>query len=120
VRVLLVDDEPLALARLRQVFERIRDTVIAGTAANGRQALTQIAALKPDLVILDLKMPLIGGLEVARGLSPDNKPEVIFVTADGSYPAEALKLDAAGYLWKPVDFERLRAAVEVARARRGG
>jgi two-component system LytT family response regulator len=120
VRVLLVDDEPLALARLQQAFDRIADTAVVGIAADGRGALLQIEQLNPDLVVLDLKMPSIGGLDVARGLSPDDPPQVIFVTADGDYPAEALDLDAAGYLWKPVHFERLAAAVERARARRGG
>lgn len=118
LRVLLVDDEPLALARLEVGFRDIPDTVVAGFARNGEEALVRIRALRPDVVILDVKMPLRDGLEVARTLVGDDAPEVVFVTAYEQFAPGAFEIEAADYLLKPIRFDRLRVAVERARRRR--
>ncbi|HYC98147.1 LytTR family DNA-binding domain-containing protein [Brevundimonas sp.] len=118
MRVLLVDDEPLALARLEVGFREIADARIVGFARNGEEAIAQIGSLRPDVVILDVKMPLRDGLEVARTLDGDDAPEVVFVTAYEQFAPSAFEIEAADYLLKPIRFERLRVAVERARRRR--
>ncbi|MBA4803361.1 MAG: response regulator transcription factor [Brevundimonas sp.] len=118
LRVLLVDDEPLALARLEVGFREIADTVIVGVARNGDEAISRIESLRPDVVILDVKMPLRDGLEVARSLGESDAPEVVFVTAFEQFAPDAFEIEAADYLLKPIRFERLRIAVERARRRR--
>ncbi|MFJ6025076.1 LytR/AlgR family response regulator transcription factor [Brevundimonas sp. NPDC092305] len=118
LRVLLVDDEPLALTRLEVGFREIPDTIIVGTAQDGDEAVERIAELRPDLVILDVKMPARDGIEVARSLTDEGAPEVVFVTAYDKYAPSAFDIDAADYLLKPIRFDRLRLAVDRARKRR--
>ena len=119
MRVLLVDDEPLALDRLKAGFEEIEDVVVAGTACDGVEAAEQIRALEPDLVILDIQMPGRSGMEVARALRPgESRPEIIFVTAFDRFATDAFDVEAADYLLKPVAFDRLKLGVERARRRR--
>lgn len=118
LRVLLVDDEPLAVRRLSTLFEDIDDTEIVGTAATGREAETQIAALRPDLVMLDISMPQKSGLRVASDMPLEERPEIVFVTAFEQYAPDAFEVEAADYLLKPVRFDRLRQAVGRARRRR--
>lgn len=118
MRVLLVDDEPLALARLQAAFSEIPGTEVVGTAMDGAAALRGVAELAPDLVILDMRMPELSGLEVARALVGENAPEVVFLTAFDQYAADAFDVEAADYLLKPVPFDRLKVAVERARRRR--
>jgi len=118
MRVLLVDDEPAALERLQALFEQIPGAEVAGLARNGREAIEQVEALKPDLVMLDIQMPERSGLSVAGALDPDARPEIVFVTAFEMYAADAFDVEAADYLLKPVRFDRLRQAVERARRRR--
>src|SRR5688572_28940612 len=118
MRVLLVDDEPAALERLQALFEQIAGVEVSGVARNGREALEQIQALKPDLVMLDIQMPERSGLSVAATLPIEERPEIVFVTAFEMYAADALDVEAADYLLKPVRFDRLRPAVERARRRR--
>lgn len=118
MRVLLVDDEPAALERLQALFEQISGVEVVGVARNGREALEQIQALTPDLVMLDIQMPERSGLSVAATLSADERPEIVFVTAFEMYGADAFDVEAADYLLKPVRFDRLRQAVERARRRR--
>jgi DNA-binding LytR/AlgR family response regulator len=117
MRVLLVDDEPAALERLQALFEQIPGAEVAGVARNGREALEQIQALKPDLVMLDIQMPERSGLSVAATLPLEERPEIVFVTAFEMYAADAFDVEAADYLLKPVRFDRLRQAVERARRR---
>lgn len=118
MRVLLVDDEPAALERLQALFEQIPGVEVAGVARNGREALEAIAALSPDLVMLDIQMPERSGLSVAAMLPEESRPEIVFVTAFEMYAADAFDVEAADYLLKPVRFDRLRQAVERARRRR--
>ena len=118
MRVLLVDDEPLALDRLVTFFADIADVEMVGTASNGREATKAIAHLRPDLVMLDIQMPEKSGLKVAADLPPEQRPEIIFVTAFEQYAPDAFEVEAADYLLKPVRFDRLRQAVERAKRRR--
>ncbi|MFL6753222.1 MAG: LytR/AlgR family response regulator transcription factor [Sphingomicrobium sp.] len=118
LRTLLVDDEPLALERLEFLLRDVGSVEVAGTASNGREAAEQIAALKPDLVFLDVQMPEQNGLRVASTLDPEDRPEIIFVTAFEHYAADAFEVEAADYLLKPVRFDRLWQAVERAKRRK--
>lgn len=118
LRVLLVDDEPLALKRLAAFFDDIDGVEVIGTAADGRAAAERIAALSPDLVLLDIQMPEKSGLRVAADLPLESRPEIVFVTAYDQYAPDAFDVEAADYLLKPVRFDRLRQAVERARRRR--
>jgi DNA-binding LytR/AlgR family response regulator len=118
MRVLLVDDEALALDRLRTFFSDIEGVEVVGQARDGDEALEQIRALTPDLVILDIQMPGRNGLRAAADIEVEPRPEIVFVTAHEHYAPDAFDVDAADYLLKPVRFDRLRQAVERARRRR--
>ena len=120
MRVLLVDDEPPALERLEAFFANMPDIEVVGTAANGLEANDKIAALSPDLVMLDIQMPELSGLAVAGALPFDKRPEIVFVTAFEHFAPDAFEVEAADYLLKPVRFDRLRQAVERARRRQAG
>jgi DNA-binding LytR/AlgR family response regulator len=115
MKTLIVDDEPIARRVLREVLETVPDVVIVGEAENGKQALQQIAALQPDLVLLDLQMPVVGGFEVVRKLAGGHLPVVVIITAFDQHAIEAFEAGAVDYLLKPVGEERLRQAVERAR-----
>lgn len=117
MRILLVDDEPAALERLAALLSQSPDVSVVGTARNGREAAQAIADLHPDLVLLDIQMPEASGLAVAAALPPEDRPEIIFVTAFELYAADAFEVEAADYLLKPVRFDRLRQAIERARRR---
>jgi two-component system response regulator AlgR len=119
--VLIVDDEAPARARLRQIVEELGDWQVAGEAAHGRQALELCHSLDPDVVLLDIRMPEMDGLEVARHLTGlGDGPAVIFTTAYSDYAIQAFDAQAIGYLVKPVRRERLqRALQQAARLTRG-
>lgn len=118
---LIVDDEPLAIDRMRMICDQLPMVRVAGTASDGAQALERIAELSPDLVLLDLTMPELDGLGVARRLAAqDNPPAVIFVTAHDNHAVEAFDLDAVDYVLKPVEKDRLERAIARVVARRGG
>lgn len=118
MRVLLVDDEELALDRLRALFGDIEDTEIVGQAQDGDAALRQIEELRPDLVVLDVQMPGRTGLRTCADIAIEPRPEIVFVTAHEHYAPDAFDLEAADYILKPVRFDRLRLATERARRRR--
>ena len=119
MRTLIVDDEPLAVERMQILCSRIPALQVVGTASDGAAALRLIAALMPDLVLLDMTMPEVDGLGVARALSGQaNRPAVVFVTAHDDFAVEAFDCDAVDYVLKPVAQERLERAVERAQARR--
>ena len=117
MKTLIVDDEPIARRVLREELETVADVVVVGEAENGKQALQQISALQPDLVLLDLQMPVMGGFEVVRRLSGGHMPAVVIVTAFDQHAIQAFEAGAVDYLLKPVSDERLRKAVERARKR---
>jgi two-component system response regulator AlgR len=112
LRILIVDDEPPARARLRSLLEEIADTSVVGEAANGHEALAATHELNPDVVLLDVRMPGMDGLEAARHLNVlEEPPAVIFTTAFDQYAVEAFDAHAVGYLLKPVRQEQLAAAL---------
>lgn len=116
---LIVDDEPLAIDRMRMICGQLPMVEVVGTASDGSQALDRIAELGPDLVLLDLTMPEVDGLAVARELAGQaNPPAVIFVTAHDNHAVEAFDLDAVDYVLKPVEKDRLERAIARALARR--
>jgi two-component system, LytTR family, response regulator len=117
MRILIADDEPLALDRLRAFLADIDDVEIVGSAANGIEAAAAIEALAPDLALLDIQMPGRTGLAAATGLAPGHGTQIIFITAHEHFAADAFDLEATDYLLKPVRFERLKVAMERARRR---
>ncbi len=118
LRVLLADDEPLALRRLKLALGALPDIEIVATASDGRSAIEAMRTLKPDAVLLDIKMPLADGFEVAEAVGETGAPSIIFVTAYESYALRAFDASAVDYLLKPVEFDRLAAAIARARERR--
>jgi len=120
LRTLIVDDEHIARQVLREELESMGGVEIAGEASNGETALDEIARLHPDLVLLDLQMPGIGGLEVVRRLrGAPRVPVVVIVTAYDAFAIQAFEAGAVDYLLKPVNPRRLAEAVERARRIRG-
>lgn len=119
MRTLIVDDEPLAVERMQILCARIPALHVVGTASDGAAALRLCEALSPELVLLDMTMPEVDGLGVARGLARlSPRPAVIFVTAHDHFAVEAFDCDAVDYVLKPVAQDRLERAVERALARR--
>ena len=119
LRTVIVDDEPVARQILRDELDAFPDVEIAGEASNGRDALAEIARIKPDLVFLDLEMPILGGFDVIRQLPDGVLPIVIIVTAYDQHAIRAFEAGALDYLLKPVSQERLEKALGRARALRG-
>jgi len=119
IRTLVVDDEPIARQVLRDELGAFEDVEIAGEAANGNEALSAIARLKPDLVFLDLQMPGMGGFDVIRQLPAGALPIIVIVTAYDEHAIRAFEAGALDYLLKPVSRERLEKALDRARALRG-
>lgn len=115
IRALLVDDEPLARERLRQMLQSESDIEVAAEAANGPEALTMLRRHRPDLVFLDIQMPGMDGFEVLRALEPGQLPQVIFVTAYDQHALRAFEVHALDYLLKPFKPARFRAALQRAR-----
>lgn len=113
MKVLIVDDEKPARDRLRRLIEDFGRYDVVGEAANGEQALDLASTLKPDIVLLDIRMPGIDGIETARHLNTmDAPPAVVFATAYDEYAVDAFEARAIGYVLKPVRRERLRRALE--------
>ncbi|WP_088181873.1 LytR/AlgR family response regulator transcription factor [Sphingobium sp. Z007] len=113
IRTMIVDDEPLAVERLQMLCAREPRIALVGTATDGEAALRLIEGLKPDLVMLDIAMPLLDGIGVARAVGRMGiRPAVIFVTAFEGFAVEAFDLAAVDYLLKPVAHDRLTRAVD--------
>lgn len=115
LRTLIVDDEPVARSVLREELDLIDGVEIVGEASNGRQALELIHALEPDLVLLDLQMPVMGGFELVQELKGGHLPVIVIVTAYDKYAIEAFEAGALDYLLKPVSQARLLRTVERAK-----
>jgi two-component system LytT family response regulator len=115
LRVLIVDDEPLARMRLEDLLRHESDVQIVGTADNGRAAIEGIRRLRPDLVFLDVQMPGATGLDVVKEVGPAAMPATIFVTAFDQYALQAFDVAAVDYLVKPFDDERFEQAFRRAR-----
>ena len=117
IRVLLVDDETMIRAGLRLVIETERDIEVVGEAADGEQAVSAVAALRPDVVLMDVRMPRMDGL-TATGqiLATDKGVKVVVLTTfdEDAYVHEALRLGASGFLLKVAPPERLVEAIRVA------
>jgi len=103
---------------MRLALQDIPDVEIVGAASDGQQAIDAMKALRPDVVLLDIKMPLADGFEVANAVEDSGGPAVIFVSAFDSYAVRAFETSAVDYLVKPVEFERLASALDRARAKR--
>ena len=116
MRVLVVDDEKPARDRLVRMLGAFGDVEVVGQAQNGLEALSAIEKLRPDLVFLDIEMPVLSGLEVAESLG-DESPAIVFATAYDKFALEAFDVAAIDYLVKPIARERLRAAIEKAQRR---
>jgi len=119
LRVVLVDDEAPARARLKELIAdcaALAPAKVVGEAANGREALDLLGSVVADLVLVDVRMPQMSGIEFARhALALDAPPAIIFVTAYDEYAIQAFELRALDYLLKPVRRARLQAALERAR-----
>jgi len=116
LRVLIVDDEPLARERIRALLRDAPETEVVGECGDGRRAVAAIRRRKPDLVFLDVQMPELDGFEVLRALGPAEMPAVIFVTAYDRYALRAFEVHALDYLLKPFDRERFQRALARARS----
>jgi len=113
LKILIVDDEPPARERLRSLLIEIADMEVVGEAVNGQQSLERAHELAPDVVLLDVRMPGMDGIEVARHLNAlEEPPAVIFTTAFDEYAVNAFEAHAVGYLLKPIRKEKLAAALE--------
>lgn len=118
MRVLLADDEPVALERLELALAGIPSAEVVARARNGRDALRYMRELRPDIAVLDIEMPAMDGFAAVAGLKAgDHVPEVVFVTAYHEHAVRAFEMHAVDYLLKPVAFDRFREALRRARAR---
>src|SRR3712207_2776090 len=115
IRALIVDDEPLARARIRRFLATEKDVEIVGESGDGRAAVADVKRLKPDLMFLDIQMPEAAGLQVVEELAGEQMPVVIFVTAYDRYAIQAFDVHAIDYLLKPYTRERFGRAVDRAR-----
>jgi two-component system LytT family response regulator len=111
IRTLIVDDEPLARDRLRQLLEAEPEIQIIGECADGREALATIRGASPDLVFLDVQMPELDGFGVLEALAGQPMPVIVFVTAHDQFALRAFEVHAVDYLLKPFDRDRFQAAL---------
>jgi len=117
MRVLIVDDEPLARARMAALLGECADVEVIGNVGDGEAALAALGELQPDALLLDINMPGIDGVALAQRLAGRARPQVIFCTAYEAHALAAFELGAADYLLKPVRLERLRDALQRAQRR---
>lgn len=117
IRVLIVDDEPLARRGIRQLLESEKDFEIAGEAANGREASVALEKFAPDLVFLDIQMPLVDGFSLIEKIDSQNLPEIVFVTAFDEHAIRAFEAGAIDYVLKPINVGRFQKTLERVRRR---
>jgi len=115
MRALIVDDEPIARKVLREELELLDSVEVVGEADNGEAALSKISSLKPDVVFLDIQMPVMGGFELLDHLNSGHLPAVIMVTAYDQHAIRAFEAGAIDYLLKPASQPRLVQAIERAK-----
>lgn len=116
MKILIVDDENLARQRMRDLLSDLGETEIVGEAVNGSEAIEKAVTLKPDLLLVDIRMPVMDGLEAAMHLQGmEDPPKVIFTTAYDEHALEAFEVNAIDYLLKPIRKERLETALQKAR-----
>ena len=115
LRIIAIDDEALALRRVEIALSQVPEVELVGTARSGRDGLAMIEALRPDVLLLDINMAGFGGFDVVEGLTAENAALIIFVTAFDEYAVRAFQVSAIDYLLKPLEFDRLRAALDKAR-----
>lgn len=111
-RALIVDDEPLARQRIRQMLQGESDVEVLRECANGMEAVDAIETLKPDLVFLDIQMPELDGFGVLESVGPEHMPATIFITAYDQYAVHAFEVNAVDYLLKPFDKERFQKTLQ--------
>ena len=117
LRILIADDEPLAAERLQLLLARCEGVDLVGTASDGDSAIRMADALAPDLLMLDIAMPGLDGIEVARALASHSPaPAIVFITAFDHFAVAAFEVAAVDYVMKPVDPERLSLALDRARS----
>lgn len=112
IRLLIVDDEAPARAKLRKLLGTERDVEVVGEAADGEEAVERIRTLRPDAVFLDIRMPKLDGFEVVEAVGVEAMPLVVFVTAYDEHAVRAFDVHAFDYLLKPFAAPRLRRAVD--------
>jgi two-component system LytT family response regulator len=117
MRVLIVDDEPLARRGVRSRLKQHSDVEVVAECGTGRAAVAAIRERSPNLVFLDVQLPDISGFDVLRGLEPNEMPAVIFLTAYDKYALDAFKVHAVDYLLKPIEDARFQSAMDHARVR---
>jgi two-component system, LytTR family, response regulator len=120
LRLLIVDDEPLIRAGIRSGLSALDGVEIVAECASGAEAIQAIRSQHLDLVLLDVQMHDLTGLDVVQQIGPEQMPPVVFVTAYDEYAVKAFELNAVDYLLKPFDNDRLRQSVERARERIAG
>ena len=116
IRVLIVDDEPLARRRIKSLLAHDSNVDVIGECSDGYKAVNSIGELNPDLVFLDIQMPAMDGFDVIRTIGPERMPTVIFVTAYDQYALKAFEVNALDYLLKPFDRRRFQKTLERAKA----
>lgn len=110
IDILIVDDEKLAREKLRELCKELPNINILGEASNGKEAIEKIKTEKPDLVLLDIQMPLLSGFDVVHFLG-DDIPAFIFITAHDEHALKAFEIHAVDYILKPVKKKRLFDAI---------
>jgi two-component system LytT family response regulator len=117
IRALIVDDEPLARRGIRRLLQSAPDVEIIGEAVNGQDAVASVEKQKPDLIFLDIQMPLLDGFAAIEKVGLENLPEIVFVTAFDEHAIHAFEINALDYLLKPIDPERFQKCLERVRQR---
>jgi two-component system LytT family response regulator len=117
IRTLVVDDEPMARERVLTLLNQQPDIEVVGECADGAQAVSAIERLEPELVFLDVQIPVVDGFSVLRAVTPRRMPMVVFTTAYDEYALRAFEVHALDYLLKPFDGQRFQQALERARDR---
>ena len=112
IRALIIDDEPLARDKVKRFLRDEEDIEIVGECGNGKEAVSAIKKLSPDLVFLDIQMPEMNGFQVLQAVGAVYMPAVIFATAYDQYAIQAFDVHALDYLLKPFNRERFRRAIE--------